>query len=313
MSDNGNLHAAKREKNDEFYTSIDDVAAEMAYYEGQFQGRTVLCNCDDPEWSAFWRYFSDNFRRLGLKRLISTHYEEGRSSYRLDINAPCQQTLPIDMRGDGDFRSAECLALLDEADIVCTNPPFSLFREYISTLMEHGKRFIVLGALNAVSYKEVFPYIRDGRMWLGPSQCNGTKDYRTPDGSVKKLGNTIWFTNMDHSQRHEPAVLTKRLIDGEYPIYDNYDAINVDRAADIPSDYEGVMGVPISFLDKLCPEQFELVGMTASWDETPAMAAIKTSAEHRHGPFIDGRELYKRVLIRRCGGDCSPEDREAEA
>ena len=299
MSGNSNLHAAKRAKDDEFYTSLSDVEKEMYYYRDQFKGKSVFCNCDDPAWSAFWIYFSRNFRHHGLKRLISTHYEPEGQSYRLDITKYGQQTMPIPLDGNGDFRSEECLRILDECDIVCTNPPFSLFREYISTLVEHGKQFIVLGALNAVAYKEIFPLIREGKVWLGPSQCNGGKVYRTPSGTEKKLGNTLWFTNMDHAQRHEPVVLYKRLFDGEYPIYDNYNAINVDKATEIPEDYDGVMGVPISFLDKLCPEQFEIVGVTASWDETPEMQAIKTSAEHRHGPFINGEEKYKRLLIRR--------------
>ena len=299
MSSNANLHKAKAEKNDEFYTQLSDVEKEMYYYRDLFKNKVVFCNCDDPEWSAFWQYFSKNFRHLGLKRLISTHYEPNGQSYRLDITGYGQQTIPIPLDGDGDFRSDECLRILDECDIVATNPPFSLFREYITTLMKHNKGFIVLGALNGVSYKEVFPYIRAGDLWLGPSACNGSKEYRTPTGETKKLGNTIWYTNLDHAQRHEPVILYKKMTNGDYPMYDNYDAINVDKATDIPEDYEGVMGVPISFLDKLCPEQFEIIGMTASWDETPEMKRLKTSETKRHGPFIKGEEKFKRILIRR--------------
>jgi len=341
---NSSLNAAKAAKDDEFYTSLSDVEKEMQYYKAHFKGKTVFCNCDDPEWSAFWQYFSLNFKHLGLKRLVSTHYEPGGPSYRLDISEYGQQTLPMALEGDGDFRSDECLAILDECDIVCTNPPFSLFREFISVLVAHGKEFIVLGNMNAITYKEIFPLIRDGRLWLGPPACNGAKTYRRPDGSDRKLGNTMWYTNIDHAQRHEPLILCRKYTPEEYPTYDNYDAIEVSRTSDIPMDYtgpmgvpvsyldkhnpeqfdiidrnngpvidgkgtykriiikakrNGVMGVPISFLDRYCPEQFVLIGTTASWDESEEMQRIKTSATKRHGPFINGKECYRRLLIRR--------------
>ena len=301
MSSNRNLHKAKAEKNDEFYTQLTDVEKEMYYYRDQFKGKVVFCNCDDPVSSAFWKYFSLNFKKHGLKRLISTHYEPNGTSYRLDITEYGQQVLPIPLKGNGDFRSEECLAILDECDIVATNPPFSLFREYIATLVEHGKKFIVLGNMNAITYKEIFPLIKDNRIWLGPPACNGGKTYTRPDGTEQKMGNTMWFTNMDHKQRHEPLILYKEYNPTDNPRYDNYDAIEVSKTSEIPMDYDGVMGVPISFLDKYCPEQFEILGMTSSWDESDATKNLKTSVKYRHGPLLNGKEIYRRILIRKVG------------
>jgi len=297
MSSNENLHRAKKEKNDEFYTRITDVEKEMYYYKEQFKGKTVFCNCDDPAWSAFWQYFALNFKHLGLKRLVSTHYKQGGQSYRLDISEYGQETLPIPLNGDGDFRSDECLAILDECDIVCTNPPFSLFREYIATLMEHGKKFIVLGSMNAITYKEIFPLIKENRLWLGPSACNGAKVYIGPNGEEHKMGNTMWFTNMDHKQRHEPLVLYKSYTPSEYPKYDNYDAIEVSKTAEIPADYSGAMGVPISFLDKYCPEQFDILNCNDyrkdGFDKIKPHGLIKDKDSE-----INGKPTYARILIK---------------
>lgn len=298
---NSSLNKAKSAKDDEFYTQLCDVEKEMMNYPDAFHGKVVYCNCDDPEWSAFWRYFSLNFDRLGLKRLVSTHYSPDGGAYRLDMVSQGQQILPIPLEGDGDFRSPECLALLDEVDVVVTNPPFSLFREFVSTLMEHGKGFIVLGNMNAITYAEVFPHILAGRMWLGC--CNGAKTYRRPDGGESKLGNTIWFTNMEHRHRHEPAVLYRRFDPQAYPRYDNYDAVEVSKAADIPMDYDGVMGVPISFLDKLCPEQFEIVDASGYRTDgkggSMCPAPSGSSSGAANCPVLDGRRIYKRILIRR--------------
>ena len=262
MSANANLHKAKDAKNDEFYTQLTDVSKELMHYKQHFKDKIVLCNCDDPTWSAFWKYFHLNFSALGLKKLISTHYDKTQPTYKMEYTGGDDNDIEVGVKtpleGNGDFRNQECLDLLDEADIVVTNPPFSLARLYIATLMEHDKPFLIIGDLNWITYKEVFPLLKDNKIWLG--NC-AVKEFIQPDGSIKKFGNKLWFTNLDHKKRHEKLVLWKNYTPEEYPTYDNYDAINVDKVSDIPCDYNGVMGVPITFLDKYNPEQFEIVGM----------------------------------------------------
>ena len=262
MSANANLHKAKDAKNDEFYTQLTDVSKELMHYKQHFKDKIVLCNCDDPTWSAFWKYFHLNFSVLGLKKLISTHYDKTQPTYKMEYTGGDDNDIEVGVKtpleGNGDFRNQECLDLLDEADIVVTNPPFSLARLYIATLMEHDKPFLIIGDLNWITYKEVFPLLKDNKIWLG--NC-AVKEFIQPDGSIKKFGNKLWFTNLDHKKRHEKLVLWKNYTPEEYPTYDNYDAINVDKVSDIPCDYNGVMGVPITFLDKYNPEQFEIVGM----------------------------------------------------
>ena len=285
---NSNLGAAKRAKNDEFYTQLTDVEKELRHYRKHFRGATVLCNCDDPFESNFFKFFVLNFNRLGLKTLIATCYEGSAvAEYRDGKAKPYKAVVTtvhdttgdggVDMEdvrnlfelgenelaeleGDGDFRSEECLALLDEADIVVTNPPFSLFREYVAVLMEYGKKFIIIGNKNAITYKEIFPLLKDNFVWLG---SKSPSEFFTPDGMTKRVnGLTRWFTNLDIKKRHEELILVKKYAghEDEYPKYDNYDAIEVSKVADIPFDYDGVMGVPITFLDKYCPDQFEIVG-----------------------------------------------------
>ena len=285
---NSNLGAAKRAKNDEFYTQLTDVEKELRHYRKHFRGATVLCNCDDPFESNFFKFFVLNFNRLGLKKLIATCYEGSAvAEYRDGKAKPYKAVVTtvhdttgdggVDMEdvrnlfelgenelaeleGDGDFRSEECLALLDEADIVVTNPPFSLFREYVAVLMEYGKKFIIIGNKNAITYKEIFPLLKDNFVWLG---SESPSEFFTPDGMTKRVnGLTRWFTNLDIKKRHEELILVKKYAghEDEYPKYDNYDAIEVSKVADIPFDYDGVMGVPITFLDKYCPDQFEIVG-----------------------------------------------------
>lgn len=285
---NSNLGAAKRAKNDEFYTQLTDVEKELRHYRKHFRGATVLCNCDDPFESNFFKFFVLNFNRLGLKKLIATCYEGSAvAEYRDGKAKPYKAVVTtvhdttgdggVDMEdvrnlfelgenelaeleGDGDFRSEECLALLDEADIVVTNPPFSLFREYVAVLMEYGKKFIIIGNKNAITYKEIFPLLKDNFVWLG---SKSPSEFFTPDGMTKRVnGLTRWFTNLDIKKRHEELILVKKYAghEDEYPKYDNYDAIEVSKVADIPFDYDGVMGVPITFLDKYCPDQFEIVG-----------------------------------------------------
>lgn len=323
---NKNLSQAKKAKNDEFYTQLTDIEKELAHYRKHFKGKVVLCNCDDPFESNFFKYFVLNFNRLGLKKLIATSYSgspiafrqlnlfdfkdgvapDGRkraykavvtvvhgksasSGYGMDDIANLfvsgENKLEL-LEGNGDFRSPECLALLDEADIVVTNPPFSLFRPYVAMLIEHKKKFIIIGNLNAVTYKEIFPLLKENEMWMGVTQFHGGAAYFIGDPSIydeNKMSNSKhafikdgllywrvngvrWFTNLDIKKRHEPLILYKRYKghEDEYPHYDNYDAINVDKVSNIPEDYDGVMGVPISFLDKYCPEQFEILGMLQS-------------------------------------------------
>lgn len=264
-SANANLHKAKDAKNDEFYTQLTDVAKELMHYKAHFKDKIVLCNCDDPAWSAFWKYFHLNFAELGLKKLISTHYDKEEATYKMEYTGGDDNDIEVGIKtpleGNGDFRNQECLDLLDESDIVVTNPPFSLFREYVAILMEHKKKFLIIGNKNAITYKEFFPLLKNNEVWLG---CTNVKEFLQPDGSIKKFGNIGWFTNLDVAKRHEKLILWKNYTPEEYPKYDNYDAINVDKVSEIPCDYDGVMGVPITFMDKYNPEQFEIIGLLQS-------------------------------------------------
>lgn len=265
MVKNANLHKAKNAKNDEFYTQLTDVAKELMHYKKHFKDKIVFCNCDDPTWSAFWKYFHLNFAELGLKKLISTHYDREEATYKMEYTGgddnDIEAGLKTPLEGNGDFRNQECLDLLDECDIVVTNPPFSLFRDYVAVLMEHEKKFLIIGNKNAITYKEFFPLLKDDEVWIG---CTNVKEFLQPDGSIKKFGNIGWFTNLDVAKRHEKLILWKNYTPEEYPTYDNYDSINVNKVSDIPCDYNGVMGVPITFMDKYNPEQFEIVGLLQS-------------------------------------------------
>lgn len=288
---NHNLHAAKKAKNDEFYTQLADIEKELVHYKQHFKGKVVLCNCDDPLESNFVKYFSLNFEHLGLKKLIATHYKESNlfskePPYKLEYTGdkdgnkvPDLEEFVVEMLDDGDFRSPECEELLEEADIVVTNPPFSLFREYVDQLMLFEKKFLIIGNLNAVSYKEIFPLLKKDKMWFGATMFSGGAAYFMADPDLydpKKMSNpkhayvkdgklfwrvngVRWFTNLSHKKRHEKLTLYKKYSKKEYPKYDNYDAINVDKVVEIPMDFAGEMGVPISFLDKYNPKQFEIV------------------------------------------------------
>ena len=294
---NKNLNTAKGPKpNDEFYTQYDDISEELKHYKEQehFKGKVVFCNCDDPkegEASNFWTYFFNNFSHLGLKRLISTHYDEEKLSYKLEttdgVNAVPTNLKPNDKFKSGDFRSPECVEILSGADIVVTNPPFSLFREYLAQLVEHKKKFLIIGSMNAITYKETFRLIKNNEIWLG---CSNPKKFLQPDGSIKKFGNIGWFTNLEHKKRHDDIFLRGTYNAADYPKYDNYDAIEVSNTKDIPKDYEGIMGVPISFLDKYSPDQFEILGNLGSYapDGYSLAGAI----------FIDGKKIFKRILIK---------------
>ncbi len=327
---NKQLTGAKKAKKDEFYTQLADIETELKHYREHFKGKTVLCNCDDPRMSNFFYYFVLNFHFLGLKKLITTCYKnqnpdlcsENISEQAVylvyegeDIGIPPNPTiagLVRSLEGDGDFRSKECIAFLEEADIVVTNPPFSLFREYVAQLIKYDKKFIIIGNINAVTYKEIFPLIQRDQVWLGPSIHSGDREFEIPSSyPLEAAGSRTdnegrryirvkgvrWFTNLDFPQRHEELTLYKRYSPEEYPRYDNYDAINVDKVADIPCDYDGVMGVPITYLDKHNPDQFEILGITESngrgfstglWDE----------ASKKAHPYVKGEKKYARIFIR---------------
>jgi len=293
-SKGANLAAARAAKEDEFYTQLADIERELANYREHFKGKVVYCNCDDPRVSGFAHYFSYNFERLGLKKLIATCYKNQnvdlfsqhdseravKLEYTGDRNGsgiPDPNEFDVQMlQGDGDFRSAESIELLKEADIVVTNPPFSLYREYVAQLIENNKQFVILGPQNAISYKEIFPLLKDGKMWLGTR--SGAMKFRVPndkekDGLIEdddgnkwqNFGNICWFTNLDVARRHEDLILFRNYNAVDYPSYDNFAAIEVSTVTDIPADYDGVMGVPITFLSKHNPDQFEIVGITKTW------------------------------------------------
>lgn len=289
-SSNKNLRKANKEKNDEFYTQLSDIEKELRHYKEHFKDKVVLCNCDDPRVSNFFHYFSYNFENLGLKKLIATCYKnqdmdlfsQNRSEkaiyleYTGDKNGdkvPNLDEIGINhLNGDGDFRSAECIALLKQADIVVTNPPFSLFREYVAQLIEYNRMFVIVGHQNAIKYKEIFPLIRDNKIWLGFGFKGGAahfinehyEDYATAsdrkEGMIRVSG-VHWFTNLDINKRHEDLILYKKYTPEEYPKFENFDAINVDVTKDIPIDYDGMVGVPITFMDKYNPDQFEIIGV----------------------------------------------------
>lgn len=303
MAKNNNLHKAKDAKNDEFYTQLTDVSKELMHYKQHFKGKVVLCNCDDPTWSAFWKYFHLNFAELGLKKLISTHYDKSEPTYKMEYDGGndnnVEAGIKTPLEDNGDFRNQECLGLIDEADIIVTNPPFSLFREYVAMLMEHQKKFLIIGSKNAITYKEFFPLLKDNEVWLG---CTNVKEFLQPDGSVKKFGNIGWFTNLDVAKRHEKLILWKNYTPEEYPKYDNYDAINVNKVSEIPCDYDGVMGVPITFMDKYNPEQFEILG-SRRWGKSKELLSVYTGTveppENDKKTLINSKETYDRIFIKR--------------
>lgn len=324
---NTSLHAAKDAKNDEFYTRLEDINEEMNHYEDKFRGKVIFCNCDDPKWSNFWKYFHLNFEYLGLKKLITTHYEpDDVQSYKIEYTGGNDEDFEdgviTPLTQNGDFRSPECLALLDEADIVVTNPPFSLFREYVQVLVEYNKEFIVIGPKNAITYKEIFPLIRDTKLWLGFGFKAGNAYFIVPDGAdvsqyakgvydaetnTVKFRNCTWFTNIDHAKRHETIDTTysyakkDKLYPDLYPKYTSYDVIEVSKLAEIPMDYNGVMGVPITFMDKFNPDQFEIIGMAEDNGKGLSGKDAKWDGTTPHC-IVNGKAQYKRIFIRRKAG-----------
>ncbi|MXZ42755.1 MAG: modification methylase [Caldilineaceae bacterium SB0666_bin_21] len=342
MSLNENLHEARRQKNDDFYTQLSDIENELRHYTGHFRGKVVYCNCDDPRVSNFFHYFSYNFERLDLKKLVTACYKnqnrdlfsfhDSERAIWLEYNGntkggrvPDVEDIGIyEFRGDGDFRSAESIKLLKQADIVVTNPPFSLFREYVAQLVEYGKKFLIIGNQNAITYKELFPLIRENKIWLDPSIKSGDREFGVPKhypltaatNRIDEDGNKFvrvkgvrWFTNLDYPQRHENLILYKQYSPEEYPAYDNYNAINVDKTAEIPKDWDGAMGVPITFLDKHNPEQFEVLGITDRDNNSGLKTKEYTSADvpnfgnlNRRGVIKVGdhyKPTYVRLLVRR--------------
>ncbi|KAA0228237.1 hypothetical protein FCG40_03110 [Fimbriimonadia bacterium ATM] len=368
-SGNRTLAQAKRAKQDEFYTQLADIENELKHYRDHFRGKVVLCNCDDPFESNFFKYFAANFNALGLKKLVCTSYDgspiagqgvlfaeyhEGNGKRQkpkavvvtleqvkdetgdgaatlhdvelfLKRNKAVRRALKADDQyPGGDFRSKECVEILKTADIVVTNPPFSLFREYVAQLVEHGKQFLIIGNVNAITYKEVFKLVKENKIWMGPSIHSGDREFRVPDyypleaagfrvdaNGVKyiRVKGVRWFTNMDHAKRHEFIPLFKRYSPEAYPKYDNYDAINVNRVADIPVDYDGAMGVPVTFLDKYNPEQFRILGITDRDNNSGLKSRTYTEADvpnpgdlNRRGVVsVDGelKSTYARLLIKR--------------
>ncbi len=304
--DNSNLTAARKAKNDEFYTRYEDIEAEVMKYRKQFRDKIVYLPCDDPaeKKSEFWSFFVNNFDTFGLKKLIATHYDENGKAYKIWIEEDTTgdgyiddgDALQEDLIGNGDFRSPECVEILKECDIICTNPPFSMFREFIDLIVGNNKSFLIIGSQNAFTYKEFFPLIKNNQVWVG---YNMVKQFNQPDGSVKKFGNICWFTNLSSSRRNEEIILTKTYNENNYPKYDNYNAIEVSKVADIPKDYYDVMGVPITFIDKYNPNQFVILGHTASCDISPEVEELRTDSNFRNRGRINGKEKYDRVLIKR--------------
>jgi len=322
-SKNKNLHEAGKNKNDEFYTQLSDIERELKHYKQHFKNKIVYCNCDDPRISNFFHYFSYNFEFLGLKKLITTCYKSQNPNmfsqhdsekaiyleydgFREGEVVPNPEDIGIKhLESDGDFRSKECIELLKQVDIVVTNPPFSLFREYVAQLIEYDKKFVIIGNQNAITYKEIFPLIKENKIWLGESISSGDREFGVPEHyPLEASGTRIdaqgrrfirvkgvrWFTNLDIKKRHEEMILFRKYTPEEYPKYDNYDAINVDKTKYIPCDYDGVMGVPITFMDKFNPAQFEILGLDR-------YAEGNTMPNRRM--HINGKEIYARILIRK--------------
>jgi hypothetical protein len=336
---NKNLHNARRAKNDEFYTQLVDIENELRHYREYFKAKTVFSNCDDPYVSNFFQYFSKNFERLGLKRFITTCYKNdqvdmfsqnnvGQSIYFEYNGSQNKNGVPDKkeigeskkyLESNGDFRSDECIELLKQSDIIVTNPPFSLFRQYVAQLMEYEKKFLIIGSYNAVTYKEIFPLIKENKMWIGVTLDGRNIWFEIPDNYEKYhkiedgakyafVAGAIWYTNLPHKKRNEKLILVKNYKGNEdsYPKYDNYDAIEVSRVVNIPKDYDGVMGVPITFLNKYNSEQFEIIwqasGNTRASGPKEVLDRLnyQPHTEDRGGcAIINGKRSYSRILIKR--------------
>jgi len=327
---NRSMQAARATKQDEFYTQLSDIEKELRHYAAYFKGKTILCNCDDPRVSNFFHYFSYNFGKLKLKKLLTTCYKNQQPDlfsknesergiyleYKGDKNrnrVPDPTEIGIhELEGDGDFRSEECVELLNQADIVVTNPPFSLFREYVEQLVKYEKKFLIIGNQNAISGKEIFGLIKENKIWLGYThpvafvvpdhyEMREVRSWRDADGTNwRSMGNACWFTNLDIQKRHEDLVSIREYAAKEYPSYDNYNAIEVSRYKDIPGDYDGVMGVPVTFLDHYNPEQFEIVGSDYEVKQGLLPELLRRDwAGKTDRAYVKGRRLFARMLIRK--------------
>lgn len=317
------LQKARTAKNDEFYTILSDIERELRHYKKHFKNKVVFCNCDDPRVSNFFHYFSYNFEKLGLKKLITTCYKNQnmdlfsrhdteRAIYleyegdKNENNVPNPDEIGIkQLKGDGDFRSQECIELLKKSDVVVTNPPFSLFREYVAQLIEYNKKFLVVGTWNAITYKEIFKLIMENKTWIGVNSnrnfsgfivpkhytLHGTEARIDENGNrIVSTNNTCWFTNLDIAKRHEELILYNTYDPKAFPTYDNYDAIEVSKTNDIPIDYNGVMGVPITFMNKYNPAQFEILGLDDHRLVYPEWRG--------RGPDLNGKTIYRRIMIK---------------
>ena len=299
---NNNLNTAKKNKNDEFYTQLADIEKELVYYTKHLENKAIYCNCDDYRISNFVKYFKDNFNTLKLARLIATNKDNGTGAYKYDYNGTEEKITALN--GNGDFRSDECIEFLKEADVIVTNPPFSLFREYVKQLMDYEKKFLIIGNTNAASFKEIFPYIKDNKLWVGVTNYNVGMMFKIPnyyekyhhiDDNGEKIGRVsaaCWWTNIDNKRRNLPIDLYKKYAghENEYPMFDTYEAINVNKYTDIPIDYDGVMGVPITFLGHYCPKQFEIIGK---------LNHNRPKSYDYGKSIIGGKEIYVRILIKR--------------
>jgi len=339
----GKLDGAKKSKVDEFYTQLSDIEKELKNYKDQFKGKVIFCNCDDPDYSNFYYYFVSHFEEFGLKKLITTHFELDKASYMLEYEGGAdvkgdkeavikraiklgkksnlKQNFQQGNQGDlfelepirsysGDFRSPECIELLKESDIVVTNPPFSLFRDYIALLMKYKKKFIIIGNTNALIYKDIFKYIKENKIKTGYTNFNVGMYFFVPDyweeyhkiengRKMVRVSTSCWFTNLIVTKHNDELVLYKCYSSKEYPKYDNYDAINVDKVSDIPMDYEGLMGVPLTFIDKYNPMQFEIIdGLNRYSTLDVAKTNDWAKENHLHMTSINGKSTYYRVLIR---------------
>lgn len=323
-----NLTSAKTSKNDEFYTQLSDIERELKHYKNHFKDKVVFCNCDDPRISNFFHFFSYNFEKFGLKKLITACYKnqerdlfsENKSEHAIYLeytgdkngnNVPDPDEIGIkNLKGDGDFRSKESIELLKQSDIVVTNPPFSLFREYVAQLIEYDKKFLIIGNINAISYKEIFKLIKENKAWLGVNMGRGISGFIVPkhyelygsEARVDENGNRIvatnnclWLTNLDNPKRHEELILYKNYSPEEFPTYDSYDAINVDKTKDIPMDYPGAMGVPITFLDKYNPDQFEIIDGIGRYS---MLTGPTPETQGTYLTMINGNPKYARIVIR---------------
>lgn len=317
MAKNKNLTQAKKAKNDEFYTLISDVEKELKHYKKYFEGKVVYCNCDGPEESNFWKFFELNFEEYKLKKLISTHYDAEKPTYKLELSADIDgdgkitkgDIVKTPLKQNGDFRSEESINLLKESDIICTNPPFSLFREYVAQLMKYKKKFLIIGNQNAITYKEIFPLIRDEKIWLGNRKMSpwefrvpkSTTKYKRIDDNGEKydiLGLACWFTNLPVKRFDEKITLVKTYNSKDYPKYDNYNAIDVGKVADIPKNYPDVMGVPITFLYSYNPKQFEIVALGNSRENfTPIKDYINPKEHMTNGKICNGNAINRVLAI----------------